>query len=199
MQDGLSRFSGFKYGLQLIAIIGVAAAPFAQPVVAQSSQAARRLFTFPAKANGFERRSNEESKLTDIFARADYVKSVEGQDISVKVDVIHLLEMSPIVHFAIRKSNLIAEYPELQLVAEGEYQMKGMPPRSGYFGRFKDIRNGETQSFGVWTFDLGAWDVHVKARYPAGSKAQAEKDIRKLLENMDWELLQNMRPSDKID
>jgi hypothetical protein len=189
---GPRRFTGLLFAIAMVTAPVIAKQPIAQPE-------SEEVFRFPAERNGFTRQTSDASELTDIFARADYLKKIAGNDISVKVDIVHLLEMAPTEHFAIRRANLSNEYPGLELKQQGEYRMKNLPPRSGYFGRFERIHHGTKEAIGVWTFDLGDWDVYIKARYPANSKSKAEGEITKFLSSLDWRQLQKMRRDDAIE
>jgi hypothetical protein len=202
-QGGIPVKSKFavKYVLASIMITALVGIGWVDPTIAKtnSEQADERQFSFPATAGGFTRRNDTETELTGIFARANYVKAIGKQDVLVRIAIIHLLEMSPKEHFAIRRANLTNQIADVRPSGEGEYRMRGLPKGAGYFGRFDSGSAEDRMAYGIWTFDYGAWDIFIRADYPKNNRNKAEAEIRKLLENLDWSLLAKTKPENSID
>ncbi len=194
----------FKHvGLLCAAIVGLGSSPAAAECIISSAEMFDPFapykdagaivhkesgFVFPAEAAGFQRQCEMTTDFTGNHFEVGYVRSIGVDEVTVKIVVVHLEELSAQDHYNITKPDLISHYSSASAESEGEYFVSGRTDITAYQGIFDGEKAGVPWHFSLTALDYGYWDARLIADYPQEIDAKAQEVLMELIEAFQWQI-----------
>lgn len=155
-------------------------------------------FVFPAQAKGFVRQNHDFGQPDGEYVTARYEKRLpRGTAAKVRVNLVHIEDMTPQQHFIIRKTDLLADRTVVKTVEEGPYHIERPAKLDGWHGIFLTdaaAQPGQRDMRSLWTFYVNGWSIRIVAEYPPANNSAVRASIRQFLNALDWSKLTNAKP-----
>ena len=145
-------------------------------------------FRFPANIAGFTRINEQQFDPSGDYVAIAYQRDLPGGDqVAVRIAVVHNRDMSAADHYVIMKPVAMSYFSAVSVLSEGPVRIAGQPDVEGYRGIFAGVRDGTPWHFSLTTVDYGYWSGRLASAYPETAAGQAENDLEALVAAFRWQ------------